>query len=163
MNGGDASVATALQGSLFAQQRVKSYVAVVTSDDVMSAVIEDLGLPLTPAQVAEKVDVNNPQDTVNLEISATDANPALAQSIADSTAEQLGRAVTELERSPDGGQALVQVATIQPAPLPQSPSSPRTALNIAIGLATGVVVGGCLALGLTLRERRRTRDEEPAA
>ncbi len=36
-----------------------------------------------------QIDVNNPLDTVTLEISATDANAALAQSIANSTAEQL--------------------------------------------------------------------------
>ncbi len=43
VNGGDSSVGTALQGNLFAQDRVKSYVGIGTADDVMSAVIEDLG------------------------------------------------------------------------------------------------------------------------
>ena len=43
VNGGDSTVGTALQGTLFAQDRVKSYVDVVSADGVMGAVIEDLG------------------------------------------------------------------------------------------------------------------------
>src|SRR3954463_1587794 len=65
--GDNADVNAAYTGSLFAQQRVKSYVDVVTSDDVMGPVVEKLGLPLTPQALASKVDVNNPLDTVNLE------------------------------------------------------------------------------------------------
>ncbi len=63
VNGGDPTVGTALQGDLFAQSRVKSYVGVATADDVMNAVIEDLGLPLTPRQLAGKT-ISIPLHTV---------------------------------------------------------------------------------------------------
>ena len=78
VNGGRSTVDAALQGSLFAQERVKSYGYVATSDSVMSGVIEDLGLAMTPGQLAQEIDVNTPDDTVILEISATNPNPALA-------------------------------------------------------------------------------------
>ncbi len=154
VNGGDPSVGTALQGNLFAQDRVKSYVGIGTSDDVMAAVIEDLGLPLTPTQLAGKVELNNPIDTVSLEISATDANPALAQSIANSTADALGAQVAKLEQPGAGGVPLVKVSTTDKAPLPTSPSSPRTMINLALGFLVGLAVGvGAAVLLETLDTR----------
>lgn len=154
VNGGDASVGTALQGNLFAQDRVKSYVGVGTADDVMSTVIEDLGLPLSPSQLAGKVDLNNPIDTVTLEISATDPNPALAQSIANSTAQALGTKVAELEQPAAGGAPLVTISTTDEAPLPASPSSPRTMINLALGFLVGLAIGvGAAVLLETLDTR----------
>ena len=154
VNGGDSTVGTALQGSLFAQDRVKSYVDVVSADGVMGAVIEDLGLPLSPGQLAGKIDVNNPLDTVTLEISATDPNPALAQSIANSTAEALGAEVARLETPSPDDKPLVTITTTQPAPLPTSPSSPRTMINLALGFLVGLAVGvGAAVLLETLDTR----------
>ena len=49
-----ASVSTAYTDSLLAQQRVKSYADVVPSDAVMSGVIDDLGLPMSPSALAEQ-------------------------------------------------------------------------------------------------------------
>jgi capsular polysaccharide biosynthesis protein len=147
VNGGrDSDVNSAYTGSLFAQQRVTSYMDVVPSDAVMSGVIDDLGLPMSPRALAEKIEVNNPDDTVTLEISATDPNPSLAQSIANATAEQLERVVSDLEFPADNGEPLVRVTVTQPAALPTSPSSPRTLLNLAIGLVLGLAAGGVAAL-----------------
>lgn len=159
VNGGDPSVGTALQASLFAQQRVKSYGYVLTSDSAMSSVIEDLGLPVTPSQLADKIDVNNPDDTVILEISATDPNPALAQSIANSAADQLGSEVVRLESPASGGEPLVSINTTQPAPLPSSPSGPRMLVYGAVGSLVGLVIG----IGVVVGSGRRKVDEEPVA
>ena len=143
--GRDTDVNSAYTGSLFAQQRVKSYADVVLSDAVMSGVIDDLGLPMSPSALAAKIAVKNPTDTVTLEISATDPNPALAQSIANATAEQLQRAVSDLEFPANNGEPLAKVTVTQPATLPTSPSSPRTPVNLAIGLALGLAAGGVAA------------------
>ncbi len=159
VNGGDASVDAALEGSLFAQQRVKSYGYLLTSDPVMSGVIEDLGLPVTPSQLADKIDVNNPDDTVTLEVSATDPNPALAQSIANSAADQLGSEVARLESPAPGEEPLAKVNTTQPAPLPSSPSAPRMVVYLAVGFLAGLVVG----IGVVAGSGRRKVDEEPVA
>ena len=159
VKGSDSTVGTALQGSLFAQDRVKSYVDVVTADGVMGAVIDDLGLPLSPSQLAGKIDVNNPIDTVTLEISATDPNPELAQAIANATAEQLGAEVAKLEQSAEGGEPLVTITTTQPAALPSTPSSPRTMINIALGFLVGLAVGvGAAVLLETLDTRIKSME-----
>ena len=154
VRGGDSTVGTALQGSLFAQDRVKSYVDVVKADGVMGAVIDELGVPLSPSQLAAKIDVNNPLDTVTLEISATDPNPELAQAIANSTAKQLGDEVANLEQPAEGGEPLVTITTTQPAALPGAPSSPRTMINLALGFLVGLAVGvGAAVLLETLDTR----------
>jgi len=152
---GQSSLSTAYTGSLFTQQRVKSYVEGVTSTPVMQGVVDDLGLPLTSQQVAAKVDVNNPLDTVNLEICATDANPELAQRIATTTANQFRAYVAEIE-VPDAttGQALVKMEQFEAAPLPTSPVSPRTKINLALGFLVGLAVGvGAAVLLETLDTR----------
>lgn len=154
VNGGDNSVGTALQGDLYGQARVKSYVGVATSDDVMAAVIEDLDLSVSPSQLAGKIDVSNTIDTVSLEISATDPNPATAQAIANSTADALGTKVRELEPAAVDGVPLVAIKTTDAAPLPTSPSSPRTMINLALGFLVGLAVGvGAAVLLETLDTR----------
>ncbi len=159
VNGGDPSVGAALQGDLFAQARVKSYVGIATSDDVMEAVIEDLGLPLSPNQLAGQVEVNNTIDTVTLEISATDPNPALAQSIANTTADALGTKVSQLEPAAVDNVPLVSISTTDLAPLPTSPSSPRTMINLALGFLVGLAVGvGAAVLLETLDTRLKSID-----
>src|SRR3954453_16481702 len=44
-----------LPGNLFSQQRVTSYAQLLTGEKLAAQVVDDLGLPLTPAQVATKV------------------------------------------------------------------------------------------------------------
>ncbi|HEX5017601.1 MAG TPA: Wzz/FepE/Etk N-terminal domain-containing protein, partial [Actinomycetes bacterium] len=152
--GGDNTVATATQGNLFAQDRVKSYEKVVTAEGVMGRVIDELGLSLTPKQLASKIDVNVPLDTVTLDISATDPNPTLAQSIANTTAEALQAEVTTLEQPAGGGDSLVTISTIEPAAVPGSPSSPRTMINLALGFLVGLAIGvGAAVLLETLDTR----------
>jgi capsular exopolysaccharide synthesis family protein len=140
------NVGTAYTGSLFTQQRVKSYVDVVTSSPVVAAVVDDLNLPMTPDEVASKLSVNNPLDTVLLEISATDANPEVAAQIANSTATQFGQVVRQIEQPLEGGAPLVKVTTIQAAEVPGAPYLPRTKLNLLAGLLLGAVVGIAVAV-----------------
>ncbi len=91
---------------------------------------------------------------MSLEISATDPNPALAQSIANSTARALGTQVAELEQPAEGGAPLVTISTTDEAPLPTSPSSPRTMINLALGFLVGLAVGvGAAVLLETLDTR----------
>jgi capsular polysaccharide biosynthesis protein len=156
----NASVASAYTGELFALQRVRSYAEIVTSNQVTQDVVEELGLPMSPAAVADKLSVNNPPDTVILEISATDPDPATAQQIAQTAAEKFAAYANELETptaaTQVGPSTLVRVDLVKSASLPTTPYSPRTALNVAIGLLIGLVVGAAAAATMAIRSRRRT-------
>src|SRR4029079_11779400 len=103
-----------------------------------------------------RIDVNNPLDTVNLEISATDPNPAAAQKIANSTAVQLQAAVDDIVPTNASGDPLVEISVVKDAPLPTSPSSPRTKINLALGFLVGLAIGVGAAVLLETLDTRIT-------
>lgn len=129
------------QGSQFAVQRVKSYVPLATSPDVLGPVIEDLDLDLTERQLAKRVSVTSAPETVLLNVSVADPDPALAVEIADAIALRLGVVVEELETTREDGRSSVKVSLARPAEVPLSPSSPRMLLNLVLGAAVGLAFG----------------------
>ena len=152
----DSSSANELvQGGAAAQQKVRSYVDVVTSTTVLAPVIQELGLPVTSAELAERITAESPSNTVLIDITVEDDSAASAASIADAVADSFTRVVVdELETPATGGPSLVKVATIEPAVEATSPSSPRPVVNIAIGLLVGLALGlGAAVLRSTLDTR----------
>ena len=144
--GAPSDVATAVADALLVRERVTSYVDLVTTTDAMETVRTQTGVDLSTAELADAVSVENPPGSALLEISATDPNPEDAQSIANAAAEQLQSSVDQLERPTDGGEAMVEVSIIEPAVLPDTPSSPRTVLNLVLGGLVGLVTGVAVAL-----------------
>ena len=65
--------------------------------------------------------VDNPLDTVLLNLSVSSPDPAQAQRIAAAWVEQLSKAVDRIEQSGTGGSSLFKIATIEPANFPTSP------------------------------------------
>jgi capsular polysaccharide biosynthesis protein len=136
----------------FAQDRVKSYVPLVTNPQVMAEVAGSLGLNTTPDQLASKIAVSSPPDTVLLKVVVKASTAAASRDIANETARQFTTFVSALEGS-DAGSKSVQLRITKPANLPGSASSPRPRMNVALGLFLGLVVGLSVA---ALRERWRT-------
>jgi succinoglycan biosynthesis transport protein ExoP len=154
-NGGD--IGTAFEGGDFTQVRVKSYVKVVSTPQVTEPVIRQLGLPLSSQELAEKITVTNPLDTVLLQVDVRDTDPAMARDIANALAAQFTDVLRILE-TPDGGDyALVRARVIEEADLPTTPVSPRPLPNLAIGLLVG------LALGVAAGWARESLDMEGSA
>lgn len=148
-----SSAAEIVQGSSAAQQKVRSYVDVATSHNVLQPVIDELGLPVTSSELASRVSATSPANTVIIQISVTDRDPALAQKIADAIGSSFTSVVTDdLEAPVGGGLAPVRVATTEPAALPLQPATPRLATTIGLGLLGGLV------LGLTAAALRSTLD-----
>jgi capsular exopolysaccharide synthesis family protein len=143
----------AYNGGLFSQQRVKSYVKLADSQSVMAEVIKRLALPTTPATLAKEVTATVPTDTVIIVLSATDRSPALAQAIANATGDQFGLLVTAVEKTDPAAASPVKVTVFQPATLPTAKSSPKTKINLGIGLLAGLCIGLAAAM---LRSRLDT-------
>jgi len=142
------------QGSQFAVQRVKSYVPLAKSPDVLQPVITDLELDVTPRQLARRVSVTSAPETVLLDVSVADADPEIAAETADAISVQLGTVIEDLETARDGGQSNVKVSLARPADVPLSPSSPRILLNLAFGGVAGLAAG---LVGAVLRHHLDTR------
>jgi non-specific protein-tyrosine kinase len=139
----------AYQGGLFTQERVKSYTRIVTSPGVLNGVIHQLGLPTTSGQLATKVSATAPLDTTLVDIRVSDPSAVRAQRIADATAAQFTRYIGTVEGSSAGAPPLVKASVVGGSQPPSTPTSPRPALNLAIGLVCGLVVG---VAGAVLRE-----------
>lgn len=133
----------------FAQERVKSYLPLVTSPTVMAEVVRQLGLPIAPDRLVEKVTVSAAPDTVLIRISARDTSAKQAQGIANATAAQFAKFASTLEGQ-DEGAASVELRITKPAEQSRSPVSPRPRYNFALGLFLGAVTGLAVA---ALRER----------
>ena len=147
-------------GDTLAKSRATSYIQLATSRKVAQIVIDKLGLATTPDGLIGQISVVQPPDTVTLQITAKAKSPAEAQELADAWVQALSQAVDDLENpnhSPD--MQTMRVVPVVSAALPTAPISPRTRVNMMIGLAAGFALGLGYALVRNMLDRR-LRDAE---
>lgn len=138
---GGESVTDLAQGSTFAEKQMASYAQVATSPLVLQSVIQRLDLSTTPDQLARSVVATPPADTVIIEISASDADPAQAARIADAVGEELARVAAELSPERSDGSQSVKATRLAAATVPAEPSSPRVVRNLVLAAIFGLLVG----------------------
>ena len=78
---------SALQGSGYTQQRVKSYADIVDTPLVTDSVVKSLSLQISSEDLARKISASNPLDTLLLNISVTDHDPDQAAAMANAVAD----------------------------------------------------------------------------
>lgn len=135
-----------VQGSSFSQQRVKSYAQIVNGPQTLNPIIKELNLPYTYEQLARSVTATAPLDTVLISVTVSDPVPSRAQSIANAIGAQFSITANELEMADTENSDRIMVSMVKNASLPGSPSSPKTSLNLLLGLILGFGVGVGLAL-----------------
>lgn len=136
----------AISGSNFALQRVRSYVDIVKSPEVLAPVIATTGVDMTVPELAARVSAVNPPATVLLNLSVQDNDPATAKELANATAVSFAEQIERLE-TPDGASGSpVKVTVTSPATQPSSPISPNSRVNLALGLILGLAAGVAWAL-----------------
>lgn len=153
VGGSQTDISELQQGSTFTQQRVKSYADVVTSPVVAQGVIDKLDLPYSASELAKRVTVTNPLDTVLLDITVNDSNPRRAADIANAVASEFPKLVAQLETPAGRVISPVKVSVTQQAGVPEAPVSPRLPLNLALGLLVGLGLGIAAAV---LRDQMNT-------
>jgi capsular exopolysaccharide synthesis family protein len=139
---------SAFQGAQLSQERVTSYVRLVTSPRVIEQVVRDLRLPESPIDLAEQVTASNALDSVLIDVAVEDRSPERAAAIANALGRVFTDLVAELERpTVVGAQPPVAVRVVQPASPPVLSSSMPLPLMLALGLLAGLVagVGGAVA------------------
>lgn len=130
------------QGNAFAQARVQSYKNLVTNPDVLQPVIDDLGLHETTDDLAASISADAPLNRVLINVHASDRSPQQAARILNAVAERFVDYVLGLEGQDSG----VRLTISSRASVPHVPSSPRTKLDLVIGLIVGLIAGLALAL-----------------
>lgn len=161
-NGTVADPGVTYQGGLFSEQRVLSYVQMVSSPAVLGPVIDELHLPLTVSQLQGKVDASVPTGTVLLNIAVRDRSARQAAAIDRALADEFSAFVSRIETPPGQPASRVTVSITSPAEVPGSPSSPRKIVYVALGVVFGLVLGVGGAFVREARDRR-IRDEDDAA
>ncbi|GAC1441315.1 MAG: polysaccharide biosynthesis tyrosine autokinase [Mycobacteriales bacterium] len=157
---GGAGISSAYTGGLFTQERVKSYVDIITSERAAALVRDRLRLTVDPAAIAKEISASAPLDTVLIDVAVKDRQPARAQQIADAVGTTFPALVSQLEQPLGGGPSPIKVTMVQSAQLPIAPTSPRPALNLALGLLVGLAIGvGGAVLRETLDTTIKTPDE----
>lgn len=139
------SVSDLQQGNTFSQARMQSYVETVGTPAVLQPAISSLGLAITPAELASKVEASADLNTVIITIAASDKSSVQAAAIAQAVGDSLVQAVGELESPAQGGSSPVKLSVVTPAVAPEEPSAPNTRLNIALGGIAGLSLGVALA------------------
>ncbi len=138
--------ASAYQGSLLSQQRVKSYANLVASERVAASVIDRLHLKTTPEMLRGQISAQAVPDTVLLRATVRDRVPRRAQSIADAVGESFSLAVAQIEAPTDDEPPSVRVSVWERAKLPVTPISPQPTRNLALGVLLGLIAGIAAAL-----------------
>lgn len=133
------------QGLNYTQNQVQSYTEVATSPLVLQPVIDDLGLDRSPKQLAAAISAKAPINTVIINITVSDPDPAKAADIANAVGQQLSKVVGKL--APESGQGEpIRVTTLAPAVEPSVPASPRVKLIVAVAAVLGLLLGAVLAI-----------------
>jgi succinoglycan biosynthesis transport protein ExoP len=144
---GGETTSAAYQGAQLSQQRVTSYVELVSSRRVSEDVIRQLRLGVTPEDLAGKITATSALDSVLIDVAVVDEDPERAAELANMVGRVFTGLVDELERPvvPGAPQA-VAVRVVQPAAAPISPSSTGLSVTLALGLLAGLAVGVGAAL-----------------
>lgn len=141
-------------GFSYVQGLVTSYAQLATQPPVLQPVIDQLGLKVSPKQLAGAIDAQAPLDTVIIDIVVSNSSATLAASIANAVARQLsvivgrigsGSLNPQTGSAPATSESLVGVTVVSPAAVPSAVSSPRINLNLTLGLVIGAFLGIILA------------------
>jgi len=163
VNTDDSSSTSALaQGGQFSQSRVTSYAELLGGEELAARVVNGLGITdLSPGELAQEVAVTTVPQTILLNVTVTDADPQRAAAIATEIGKQFPQMVSELERT-STGVSPVRIAVADGPEVPQTPSSPRTTLNVVLGLFVGLLLGAFAALARAHLDRSVKKPEEAA-
>ena len=152
--GNDSNPALGSVADTLAKSRAKSYVDIAQSRATAQGVIDELSLKASPSALIGNISVDQPLDTVLIKITARASTPIESQQLADAWVKALAKQVAQVENPSGKGKAALKVVPIEAAALPTAPISPRTRLNLLIGLVIGVLLGLAYALVRNQLDRR---------
>ncbi|MGO5139240.1 Wzz/FepE/Etk N-terminal domain-containing protein [Streptococcus alactolyticus] len=130
---------------------VKDYQEVITSNEVLSSVIDKEKLSLTPNELSSMISVTIPTDTRVIAISVEDDNAQEATTIANTVREVAAEKIKAVTKVDD-------VTTLEAAEVPKEPSSPNIKRNTLIGVIAG---GGLAVISIIILEVLDDRVRRP--
>ncbi|WFE35878.1 polysaccharide biosynthesis tyrosine autokinase [Micromonospora sp. WMMD975] len=139
-------VTAAYQGSLFLQQRVKSYADLLTSDRLAQSVVADAPLGLTADQVRGRIATSTKPDTVLLTATVTDTDQNRALKTAEALSAKFTDLVKKVETPGDNEPSPIKIEVVSGPRVTSSPVSPQPVRNLVLGGLLGLLAGAALAV-----------------
>ena len=137
----DSSGQDAYQGGLFSEQRVQSYADLITGKALAQQVVDDLGLDRTASSLTHQISSAVVPDTVLLDVTVRDPDPAAAQRLANAVAFKFTRYVQGLETPVNQEVSPIKATVVDSAGLPLTPVSPRPVRNVGLAALLGLLLG----------------------
>lgn len=153
----DASTSAAVQGDQFAQRRVNSYVALLSTDRLAELVAARPDLEVTPKQVQRMMGASGDLDTVLLTATVTSTSEQLARDVGEAVAVDFVNLVDEIEGGNTGGSAVHLEVVSGPS---VQELAPRTLLGVGVPAFWGLLLGLGVALLLELRDQTIRSEEQ---
>ncbi|HEY0811946.1 MAG TPA: polysaccharide biosynthesis tyrosine autokinase [Pseudonocardia sp.] len=160
----------AYKASQLAKDRATSYAPLMRDERITQAVVDQLKLPMTAAQLSSHLAVTIQPDTAVMTETVTDTSPQRASAIANAVAQQFVSLVQQLEQpigptaaaGPVGvtpaAPSVIGVQVIRQATSSPIPISPNVPFGIALGGALGLLIGIAAAF---VRHARDTSIRDP--
>jgi len=142
------------QGSNYTQSQMLSFAQLATSSLVLSQVIDDLHLGVTPKELARSIAVVIPQDTAILSVEVSSSDPERAADTANAISNELADVVQDVvAKGPDQKPTIVP-SVIDEAVVPQFQSSPNKSRDAVLAAVLGLVLGVLIAFIATIADSR---------
>jgi succinoglycan biosynthesis transport protein ExoP len=125
-----------------------TYVDILGSWPVLTGVIQDLNLDISPDELRGRTSVSALPDTELIRISARSRSPEEARDIANALANALVKEGRDFYLKSGSPSLAGSFSVVEPSVLPGGPVSPSWSLNLGIGLLIGLAAGLGLALVL---------------
>ncbi len=148
------------EGVQLTSQLLASFAKVVDSQMTTRRVARELQTQITPAQVKAKVNATPVLQTLLIDVTASDPDPAFAAQLANAAAKALASVIDELGASSSGG---IKASIIDQASVPRKPVSPNPRRDIAVGAFLGLALGAAAALAIDALDRTIRQAEVAAA
>lgn len=159
IQGAGRSVSEVSVGNNVASAKAAAYAPLTRSGMVADKVIDELGLAMTPAEIADSVSYVTETDSPRIQVFATSTSPRSAKDIADAVVGATAEVASLVENGGEGtATTVVRLIPVTTAVLPTQPSSPDVVRLVGLGFVAGAVLA---YLVVVARLRLDTRIRRP--
>ena len=134
VNTSAATAGSALQNGQYAQDRVTTYVYLLSSKRLANMILEDTQLDMTARELMDEISGSSKLNTVLLTATVEDQSQQRSLRIAKSLSTQFIKMIKSTD-------SLVELQVTSEPTLYPGPVSPRTNLDLALGFVLGLAIG----------------------
>lgn len=142
-----SSIQDIYSGNRLSQERLLSYVELITSSTLAQRAVDHRDLGISAASLRAKVGAKAQKNTVLINVTVVDASPTRARDLANAVSDEFVLMAAEFDPSPNGSpRPDARIVVEQHASVPTKPVAPNKRRNLLYGLAAGIALGMGLAL-----------------